>query len=194
MTAKDQQQPEQAGEEQARGPHPREIVARLAEAYPDTFFTDGRKVRPLAIGLIRPLLAEREEKLPDLSARQLRKAIRFYTQAAAYHRAVLDGRERVDLEGNVAGQVTEKEQAYSKERLDAIPARKKGAGKRPNRRQGDGEERPRRRRRAQSGPGRGRPGNGEGRKRREPEKTRKPTAPEGSMDDKLAALQKKFNG
>ena len=177
MTDENKQTPEKAPEEQERAPHPREVIKRLAEVYPDTFFTDGRKVRPLAIGLIKPLLAEREEKFPEVSARQLRRAVRFYTQALAYHRAVLDGTPRVDLEGKDAGEVTEKEQEYAKERLETIrPPRKKPAGKKgpKGEQKTKGKSRPKRRRPARS-------------EKKEEEKPQ-------STEDKLAALQAKFNG
>lgn len=158
--------------------HPRDVIAKLAEVYPQTFFSDGRQVRPLAIGIVRDLLAEREEKLPGLSARVIRRALRFYTSAAAYHRAVIKDLPRVNLQGEEAGQTSDEEKAYAQEKLDAIP--------KPKRKQ----DKPAPARKSKP------KGRKAGKPRPAPEKKKDKDSKdkeEKPMEDKLAALAEKFN-
>jgi len=66
--------------------HPRAVLNILADRYPAAFHADGRLVRPLAVGVLQELRAAREGEEPlPVSMQDLRRALRYYTQGAAYH-------------------------------------------------------------------------------------------------------------
>ena len=151
--------------EKSKARHPRTIVARLAEIYPKAFSTDGRKVRPLAVGILKELQAAREgqgqgqregesqgavEVGHGLSMQDLRRALRYYTQGAAYHRAVARGDARVNLAGESVGEVTEDQKAHAEAKLAELAPKLPKRPERPARKDAAGEggeaqaERPRR--------------------------------------------------
>jgi len=220
---------EEAGEK-SKARHPRTIVARLAEAYPNAFSTDGRKVRPLAVGILKELQAAREgqgqgegqregesqgevEGGHGLSMQDLRRALRYYTQGAAYHRAVARGDARVNLAGESVGEVTEDQKAHAEAKLAELAPKLPKRPERPARKAAEGEggeaqaERPHRPRKPSGPRGEGRAeGQGEGRKpRREagaprppraerPARKEEPAAPVLSAEEKLNLLLEKFGG
>jgi len=171
----------EAGSAKAR--HPRTILARLAELYPNAFFADGRKVRPLAIGILKELQAAREgEGGHGLSMQDLRRALRYYTQGAAYHRAVARGDARVNLAGESVGEVSEEQKAYAEAKLAELAAKLPKRRERPAQRAAEGEEgdakreRPRRPR-MPSIQGRRPSGSPEGDSRFAPGESAKPSGP-----------------
>ncbi|MGD9889266.1 MAG: ProQ/FINO family protein [Halothiobacillaceae bacterium] len=98
--------------------HPRAVLNILADRYPAAFHADGRLVRPLAIGVLQELRAAREGENPlPVSMQDLRRALRYYTQGAAYHRAVARGDARISLMGEVVAEVTEEQKAHSAAKL-----------------------------------------------------------------------------
>ncbi|MCM2289931.1 MAG: ProQ/FINO family protein [Sulfuritalea sp.] len=64
-----------------------------------------REARPLALGIHKVIL----ERMPDLDTAQLRLAMRIHTASTRYLKALLATRERFDLDGNPAGEVTEEQ-------------------------------------------------------------------------------------
>jgi len=65
-------------------------------------FRDGR---PLALGIHKAVKA----RMPELDAAQLRIAMRIHTSSTRYLKALLATRERFDLDGNPAGEVTDEQ-------------------------------------------------------------------------------------
>lgn len=195
--------------------HPRTILNRLADLYPNAFHADGRKVRPLAVGILKELQAAREgEAGHGLSMQDLRRALRYYTQGAAYHRAVARGEARINLLGEPAGEVTEEQKAHAAAKLVELEPKLPKRPERPARKAAaEGEageaqaERPRRPRNpnAPRGEGRG-PGRdgGRGKPRRDvapraprnepPIRKDEPAAPVLSAEEKLNLLLEKFGG
>ncbi|MGB9670561.1 MAG: ProQ/FINO family protein [Halothiobacillaceae bacterium] len=202
-----------AAGEQPKARHPRTLVARLVEAYPNAFSLDGRKVRPLAVGILKELQAAREgEGGHGLSMQDLRRALRYYTQGAAYHRAVARGDARVNLAGESVGEVSEDQKAHAEAKLAELAPKLPKRPERPVRKAVEGEggeaqvERPRRPRKPTSPRGEGRAegkGKGEGRKpRREggaaraerSARRKESSAPVLSAEEKLNLLLEKFGG
>ena len=98
--------------------HPRAVLNILADRFPAAFHADGRLVRPLAVGVLQELRAAREGENPLLvSMQDLRRALRYYTQGAAYHRAVARGDARISLMGEAVAEVTEEQKAHSAAKL-----------------------------------------------------------------------------
>ncbi|MEW6445523.1 MAG: ProQ/FINO family protein [Pseudomonadota bacterium] len=194
--------------EKAKATHPRAIVARLAEVYPNAFSADGRKVRPLAVGILKELQAAREgEGGHGLSMQELRRALRYYTQGAAYHRAVARGEARVNLVGEAVAEVTEEQKAHAEAKLVELAPKLPKRPERPARKAAEGEsggglggegERPRRPRKPSGPRGEGRgegrgPSRGEGQPRqdgqprREGGASRPPRAERPARQDEPAA-------
>ena len=89
--------------------HP--ILDQLCQAFPACF--NRTDPRPLKIGLGEELLALAgvHPALAGLSRTQIRRALKVYTGAPAYRKALARGGPRYDLNGQPAGEVTPDQQA-----------------------------------------------------------------------------------
>ena len=98
------------------------ILDRLCQAFPACFSRPAPK--PLKIGLGEELLALAgvHPALTDLSRTQLRRALRIYTGAPAYRKALAKGGPRYDLAGQPVGEVTPDQQADAKTPRPKRPA------------------------------------------------------------------------
>jgi len=77
-------------------PLPSDLLPLLAAAFPHTFFADPRQVQPLKIDIHQDLLAA----LPDgITPQQVGRFLYWYVNRAAYQRALLHGKGRIDLTG-----------------------------------------------------------------------------------------------
>jgi ProP effector len=96
-------------------------LSRLAEQFPKTFVTEKHMPhRPLKVGIA----ADIQAALPDLDRRALGVALKVYTHRIVYLQAVVVGADRVDLDGNPAGQVTASEAEYAAAVLAGIMAQR----------------------------------------------------------------------
>ncbi|MBD1389678.1 RNA chaperone ProQ [Neiella sp. HB171785] len=108
-------------EQQPKLTENREIIAFLAETYPQCFVTEG-DAKPLKIGIFQDLV----EALADnerISNTRLRQAIRHYTSSMRYLSSVKAKALRVNLDGSTGDAVTEEHESYAQERLVEIKAR-----------------------------------------------------------------------
>ena len=84
-------------------------------------FRDGQ---PLAIGIHKAI----KERLPDIGEGALRMTLKAYTASTKYLKAVANGQQRFDLDGNPSGEITaeQREQALVmlKERFRKAAERK----------------------------------------------------------------------
>ncbi|MGM0516896.1 MAG: ProQ/FINO family protein [Pseudomonadota bacterium] len=108
--------------QQAKKPrvHPREAVKRFAAAWPEAFSEDPKQVKPLAIGILQQILAERPAELDGLNSREIRTGMKFYTSRLSYHYAMKNAEHRVDLKGEPAEAVDDKARAHADEQIKAI--------------------------------------------------------------------------
>ena len=96
----------------------------LVETFPNCFSPKRTPKRPLKIGIIHDIIAA----LPETGVIRLRFALADYTGGPTYLENVIAGAERIDLQGNPCGVVTEPEAAHAAERLKGIVAfRRRGA-------------------------------------------------------------------
>ena len=86
------------------------VLRHLQEKYPKCF---SKPPKPLAIGILKDVLAERQAL--EITRGQLQQFFHRYCGKDQYKQALVVGAERVDLEGNVRSTVTEKEVAFLKE-------------------------------------------------------------------------------
>lgn len=90
------------------------LLDRLCQAFPACF--NRKAPKPLKIGLGEEVmaLAGVHPALADLSRTQLRRALKVYTGAPAYRKALVRGGPRYDLDGQPAGEVTPEQQAFAR--------------------------------------------------------------------------------
>lgn len=90
------------------------LIDRLVEAFPACFNRAAPK--PLKIGVGPELLAlvGVHPALMEVSRKQIRIALAFYTGASAYRKAVTKGGSRYGLDGQTAGEVTPEQQEFAK--------------------------------------------------------------------------------
>jgi len=82
------------------------VLELLCERFPKTFFLFERRRRPLKLGIRDDIIAALGDAIePKL----LGAALRRYTTNLFYLRAQQQGASRIDLTGNVAGEVSEEE-------------------------------------------------------------------------------------
>ena len=194
--------------QQAKKPrvHPRDAVKQFEAAWPEAFSTDPKKVKPLAIGILQQILADRPPELDGLNSKAIRAAMKFYTSRLSYHFAMKDAEHRVDLKGEPAEPIDDKARSHAEEQIKAIHAARDAKRAEQGEEEG-GEKKPRRPRKGAGKPTarKGAKGGarGEGAKRRGDSKTGKggkprkenqpdPALKNMSMEEKLDRLAQRF--
>lgn len=87
----------------------------LLRAYFPACFREMKDIKPLKIGIKQDLvkyLSTREDIVLGDKACMV-NSLAYYVSSPAYHRNVIEGSVRIDLEGHPAGQVTAEEAQYS---------------------------------------------------------------------------------
>ena len=93
-----------------------EVITLLATRFPKTFFIHEAHRRPLKVGIHRDIGAVLGDAV---DRRALYAVLRYYVSNIAYRKSQQAGVDRIDLDGNAAGVVTE---------LEAVNAQKGVAG------------------------------------------------------------------
>lgn len=83
--------------------------------WPELFYTSVPK--PLKIGIQDDLITYTAERGLELSQKLAKDALSVYTKRTGYLAAVVEGTTRYDLHGLPAGEITEKEREYSRQKL-----------------------------------------------------------------------------
>lgn len=121
------QEPPHLGNDDARGespqsrleigeaPSPQALLDEWYRRYTDTFFKG--HTRPLKVGIHEDLVAR--EPWPD---KLVRRALACYVHLPRYLKAVRVGAERVDLDGQPAGLVSEGEARHAHKKLESLQA------------------------------------------------------------------------
>ena len=90
----------------------------LATRYPRAFALEKyRPHRPLKVGVADDILA----CCPDLNRRRLGAALAVYTRRVMYLRGLVAGVARVDLDGNMCGEVSAGDAKHAAARLPGRP-------------------------------------------------------------------------
>ena len=99
----------------------------LATRYPRAFVLEKyRTHRPLKVGVATDILA----CCPDLDPRKLGVALAAYTRRVMYLRGLVAGAARVDLDGNVCGEVSAGDAEHAAAILASREARRKPKARR----------------------------------------------------------------
>jgi ProP effector len=85
----------------------------LVKRWPLCFVPAGTDPKPLKTGIFADVVAE----APFLGGHDLINAITAYCNDPAYHRAVLAGTNRVDLNGENVGEISDDARQYARRRL-----------------------------------------------------------------------------
>ncbi len=99
----------------------KEVIAFLAERFPNCFSTEG-EARPLKIGIFQDLVECVQGEM-SLSKTQLRSALRLYTSSWRYLYGIKAGATRVDLDGNACGVLDEQHVQHARQQLEEAKAR-----------------------------------------------------------------------
>lgn len=95
-------------------------IQLLTDAYPAVF--DRSNVRPLKIGIQEDLVADEK-----VTKNKIKRALASYVRSLQYLRAVREGADRIDLNGQAAGTVTASESEHAKQQIKAINQRRRDA-------------------------------------------------------------------
>jgi sRNA-binding protein len=98
-----------------------EGVDQLATLYPLCFFREHELRRPLKIGIREDIIAQHPELQPSVIV----SALQNYTRCVPYWRALKAGAPRIDLDGNVSGQVTLEDEQAAKVKIARAERRAK---------------------------------------------------------------------
>ena len=191
--------------QQAKKPrvHPREAVKRFAAAWPEAFSEDPKQVKPLAIGILQQILADRPAELDGLNSREIRTGMKFYTSRLSYHFAMKNAEHRVDLKGEAAEPVDDKARAHADEQIKAIHEARdakraeqqgedeSGEAKKPRKPRKAGNK-PRKERRSEGKSAKPRGDKRRSQPRREKEAQPDPALQNLSLEEKLDRLAQRF--
>lgn len=95
----------------------RKALDELCEVLPEVF--NPRQPKPLKIGIHEDIAATGK-----LSKTRIRRALNVYVRLRSYYRCMVEGAERVGIDGQAAGLVSADEAQHAKEKLDAIDKRR----------------------------------------------------------------------
>src|SRR5262252_5610867 len=88
-----------------------EDIDLLAELYPRCFCRTTR--RPLMIGVCEEVINQH----PGMSRHRIKRLLKTYTQSPEYWSTLTAGAPRIDLAGNVAGEVTAADEEDAKRKI-----------------------------------------------------------------------------
>ena len=112
--------------DRASAPKPKWLIymqygVELLRTYFPTCFKDASEVKPLKKGIKQDLIKQLStmERIVTEDKACMVQSLAYYVNTVAYHKSVVEGAERIDLEGNPAGIVTAEEAKYSYDRHQA---------------------------------------------------------------------------
>lgn len=97
-----------------------QVRAAVVHQFPNCFVPKGAPKRPLKVGIVKDLLAAGREAFPGLSVRLIKAFLADYCGGANYHKAMVKGAVRVDLNGSFAGIVDDLAATFARNRIASI--------------------------------------------------------------------------
>ena len=95
----------------------KEIVAYLAEKFPECFKTTDAEIRPLKLGILDDIVNALKDD-HKYSKTAIRHGIQLYTKSWVYLERCKENAARVDLDGNDAGIVSAEHAEYAVKKLE----------------------------------------------------------------------------
>lgn len=102
-------------------------ILLLVQFCPELFSTSNPK--PLKVGILDDLITYTTGRGMELSQTLAKDALSVYTKHPGYLAAVAEGTIRYDLHGRPAGEITEREREYSRQKLDKLRGKTEVTGK-----------------------------------------------------------------
>jgi sRNA-binding protein len=96
-------------------------IDKLAELFPNCFFRENHLRRPLKIGIKDDIIARH----PDLRPALIVSALSTYARCVPYWDTLKAGAPRIDLDGNVAGEVTIEDEQNAQRKIAKAARRAK---------------------------------------------------------------------
>lgn len=100
----------------------RQVRLAMVIQFPNCFVPKGAPKKPLKIGIEKDIRAVARQHFPMLSLRLIRGFLSDYLTGHNYHLACATGAQRVDLDGNIAGFVSESDATYHRDQIARIKA------------------------------------------------------------------------
>lgn len=100
----------------------KEFIETIIATWPNAFNFDNPK--PLKVGIIYDIRNASKEKNLGFPSFKVAAALNFYIEREEYRKAILDSENRFDLNGQVCGEITEKEKEHAKRRIAKFESRK----------------------------------------------------------------------
>lgn len=95
----------------------RKAMDELCELYPEAF--NPRKPKPLKIGIHENLAADGK-----LSKTRIRRALNVYVRLRSYYACMVEGADRVNVDGSPDGKVSAEDAEHAKQKLEVIDKRR----------------------------------------------------------------------
>ncbi len=174
-------------------PHPREraraLLERLSETFPDAFRPPGdRSLKPLKLHIHKDLLPAIKDWGFDAVA--MKYALGMYTRQLRYQIALLGNAQRIDLQGQPAGEVSEAHREKAREQVELIREKRKKSQEARGETSSKPRPKPRSKPRPQAppkaGPRKAPPA--------VPEASPEPSSTRGVTEEAIARLQDKLGG
>ncbi|MEI7841097.1 MAG: ProQ/FinO family protein [Methylococcaceae bacterium] len=103
----------------------------LYELFPNTFFKNApEKVKPLQTGTYKLILEQYPEQFEKTV---LRAAMWVYCSSVVYSNSLINGTQRLDLEGNLVGEITDEQKEAAIQSLNEMKAKKAALVEQKNR-------------------------------------------------------------
>jgi len=90
-----------------------EGIDKLAHLFPHCFFRRSHLRRPLKLGIHEDIIAQH----PELDRTLIGRGLNAYTHSTTYWLTLTAGTPRIDLAGNLAGEVTLKEEEHARRKI-----------------------------------------------------------------------------
>jgi ProP effector len=88
-------------------------IDKLAGLFPHCFFRRSHLRRPLKLGIHEDIIAQH----PELDRTLIGRGLNAYTHSTTYWLTLSAGTPRINLDGNLAGEVTLKEEEHAKRKI-----------------------------------------------------------------------------
>lgn len=105
-----------------------DVLNWLEQSFPKCFTLKNQK--PLKIRIFQDIIHTDKEGLPSSTA--LRRALTAYTHKLSYHQAIVYQIDRINLQGEAEGKITDEQKAFSTEHIKRIENKRKARIRKEN--------------------------------------------------------------
>lgn len=107
---------------------PQEMLEILMEKFPHTFFRDPTQIKPIQKYIHKRIRRVLNNKY---SKEEITAALTIYTQQIHYCEKLMEGGQRIDLEGNPCGEISDQHQEDARARVEGLKPMRQAKKKKP---------------------------------------------------------------